>query len=311
MTRNPFTALPAARILVTGGTGFIGRELVELLLQAGHTVMLYSRRPQQAIAQFTGRVGAFARWDQLGEKEHFDAIINLAGAPVVGPRWSAARKLALLASRVGTTEGLLGWLARARHKPAVLVNGSAIGYYGCRGNEEIDESADSPTGEFQAQLCREWEAAAIKAEAFGVRVVRLRLGLVFGPGGAFPKLLLPFKLGVGGRMGDGRQVMSWVHRDDVLAVIARAIADSTLQGAYNLTAPQALTQGEFAALAAKLLHRPNWFVTPAWLIDGLAGEMGALFTRGQRVVPKRLQEAGYRFAFPEMESALRDQLNSR
>lgn len=308
MNQNPFASLPEQRLLVTGGTGFIGRALVGQLLAAGHIVMLYSRQPGAAKSCFQGRVGAFSRWDELSDTEHFDAIINLAGAPVVGPRWSAARKQALLDSRVGTTAGLLGWLARARHKPAVLVNGSAIGYYGCRGDEEIDESADSPAGEFQAQLCREWEAEAIKAEAFGIRVVRLRLGLVFGPGGAFPKLLLPFRLGVGGRMGDGRQVMSWVHRDDVLAVIARAIANPGMQGAYNLTAPQALTQGEFAALAARLLHRPNLFATPAWLIDGLAGEMGALFTRGQRVVPRRLQDEGYVFLYPDLEKALADYL---
>ncbi|WP_211234075.1 TIGR01777 family oxidoreductase [Chitinilyticum litopenaei] len=299
------------RILITGGTGFIGAALLERLLAEGHQPTVYTRKPAATATRYRGRVATFANWDELPADAQFDAIVNLAGAPVVGPRWSARRKQALLDSRVGTTEKLLGWLARATHKPAILVNGSAIGYYGCRGDEEIDESATSPEGEFQAQLCREWEAAAIRAEAFGVRVVRLRLGLVFGPGGAFPKLLLPFRLGVGGRMGDGRQVMSWVHRDDVIAVIERAIVDESMQGAYNLCAPKALTQAEFAALAARLLHRPNLFVTPAWLIDCLAGEMGALFTRGQRVVPRRLQEAGYRFAFPDMESALRDQLNAR
>ncbi|XZG69359.1 TIGR01777 family oxidoreductase [Chitinibacteraceae bacterium HSL-7] len=292
------------RILVTGGTGFIGTALIDALLAAGHRPTIYTRKPAATATRYRGRVAAFANWDELASSEAFDAVINLAGAPVVGPRWSARRKAQLIDSRVGTTEQLLAWLARAQTRPAVLINGSAIGYYGCRGDEAIDEDASSPGDEFQAQLCRDWEAAALKAEAYGLRVVCLRLGLVFGPGGAFPKLLLPFRLGVGGRMGDGRQVMSWIHRDDVIAVIERALTDTSMSGAYNLTAPHALTQAEFAALAARMLHRPDWMVTPAWLIDALAGEMGVLFTRGQRVVPRRLQQAGYTFRYPDMESAL-------
>lgn len=309
-----FAQLPLQQVLITGGTGFIGHELVSQLLAAGHRVSLFSRRPEQALRTFTaqgaaGQITAFSDWNSLDSNAQFDAVINLAGSPVVGPRWSAARKQVLRDSRVGLTNQLFGWLQRATHKPAVLINGSAIGYYGCRGDEPLDENA-SPQNEFMSDLCREWEEAAIKAEAFGVRVVRLRLGLVFGPGGAFPKLLLPFKLGVGGRMGDGRQVMSWVHRNDVIAVIARAIANPDMRGAYNMTAPQAPTQAEFAALAAKLLHRPNLFVTPACVLELLLGEMAALFTKGQRVVPKRLLDDGYQFEFATLEAAIRDELRA-
>lgn len=306
---NYFTQMPKQHVLVTGGTGFIGSELVKQLLAAGHQVTILSRKPAQAVQSFgqAPQLAAVADFAQIAADAAISAVVNLAGSPVVGPRWSAARKQVLRDSRVGTTQRLNAWLAQAAHKPAVLVNGSAIGYYGCRGDEALDENAGTQN-EFMSDLCREWEEAAVKAEALGVRVVRLRLGLVFGPGGAFPKLLLPFKLGVGGRMGDGRQVMSWVHRNDVLAVIARAIANPTMSRAYNMTAPHALTQAEFAALAAKLLHRPNLFVTPACVLELLLGEMAALFTKGQRVVPKRLLDEGYQFEFATLEAALRDEL---
>ena len=300
-------------ILVTGGTGFIGTALVQQLLAAGHSVSLFSRQPAAAAAKFNamtgtkGKVSAFSNWDELTNAQVFDAVINLAGSPVVGPRWSAARKAVLLSSRVGTTEGLMSWIARAEQKPAVLINGSAIGYYGCRGDEPLDENAPAQD-EFMSELCQKWEAAALKAEAFGVRVVRLRLGLVFcshdAKGGALPKLIAPYYFGLGGRMGDGQQVMSWIHRDDVIAVIMRAMSDITMQGAYNLTAPEAPTQAQFAKAVGEALHRPTFLVTPACMIDTLAGEMGALFTKGQRVVPKKLLAEGYRFKYPDLNSAL-------
>lgn len=297
--------------LVTGGTGFIGTEMVKQLLAAGYQVKLYSRQPAAAMAKFNGQVSAFSRWDELSNEAQFDVVINLAGSPVVGPRWSAARKQVLLDSRVGTTEGLLSWIARANVKPKVLVNGSAIGYYGCRGDEALDETAP-PQDEFMSELCQKWEAAASKAQDYGVRVVRLRLGLVFcsydDKGGALPKLIMPYYFGLGGRMGDGQQVMSWVHRDDVITVIWRAIKESTMQGAYNMTAPEAPTQAQFAKAVGQALNRPTFLVTPACVIDTLAGEMGALFTKGQRVVPKRLLDEGYIFKYPSLESVLKSYL---
>lgn len=298
---------PNLHILVTGGTGFIGTELVKQLLTAGHQVSLFSRQPSTALAKFSSKVTAFSNWDDLKNDQVFDAVINLAGSPVVGPRWSTARKQVLLASRVGTTEGLMSWIARAAQKPAVLINGSAIGYYGCRGDEPLDETAPAQD-EFMSELCQKWEAAALKAEDFGVRVVRLRLGLVFcshdAKGGALPKLITPYYFGLGGRMGDGQQVMSWIHRDDVIAVILRAIDNDTMHGAYNLTAPEAPTQAQFAKAVGDALHRPTFLVTPACIINTLAGEMGALFTKGQRVIPKKLLDEGYSFKYPDLKSAL-------
>ena len=161
------TSATSKHVLITGGTGFIGTALVKQLLASGHRVSLFCRKTDAAIALFDGKVSAFSRWEDLADDTQFAAVINLAGSPVVGPRWSAARKQVLLASRVGTTEGLITWLARATVKPCVLVNGSAIGYYGCRGDEALDESAP-PQDEFMSELCQKWEAAALKAENFGI-----------------------------------------------------------------------------------------------------------------------------------------------
>ncbi|WP_035054438.1 TIGR01777 family oxidoreductase [Andreprevotia chitinilytica] len=296
---------PPQRILVTGGTGFIGEALVNQLLADGHDVTVLTRDPLTAAYLFDGRARCLRDLDTLHPDSAFDAVINLAGAPVVGGRWSAQRKARLLASRVGTTERVVDQMRLATHKPAVWINASAIGYYGDRpADEPLPESAAAGSG-FMHELCQRWEDAAAGVDALGIRRVVLRFGLVFGPGGSLPMLLLPFRFGLGGRMGDGRQVMSWVHRDDVLAMIARALHDSTMRGIYNAVAPEAVPQAEFARTAGRVLHRPAWFPVPAWPIQLLAGEMAQLFIGGQRVVPQRLLDAGFVFRYPTVESALR------
>ncbi|WP_339496165.1 TIGR01777 family oxidoreductase [Pseudomonas sp. RA_105y_Pfl2_P56] len=303
---NPFAGGAFKRVLVTGGTGFIGETLVNQLLDAGHTVSVLARDPLKAAYLFDGRARCVRSLSKLGYEETFDVVINLAGAPVAGPRWSPKRQAQLIASRVNTTEALMTWLKNARHKPALWVQASAIGFYGVRdASENLDEHASKGDG-FMAELCARWEAAAQPATEFGVRQVVLRLGVVFGPGGALTPLLLPFRLGFGGRMGDGRQIMSWVHRDDVLQVIARAFKDDTLRGTYNMVAPETLSQAAFAEQAGKLLKRPVWFHIPAAPVRALAGEMAQLFFDGQRVVPQRLTEAGYTFRYPTLDAALRD-----
>ena len=303
---NPFAGGAYKRVLVTGGTGFIGEVLVNQLLDAGYTVSVLARDPLKAAYLFDGRARCLRSLSKLGYNETFDVVINLAGAPVAGPRWCAKRQAQLIASRVNTTETLINWLKNVRRKPALWVQASAIGFYGVRdASESLDERASKGDG-FMAELCAKWEAAAQPAIEFGMRQVVLRLGVVFGPGGALLPLLIPFRLGFGGRMGDGQQIMSWVHRDDVIQVIARAFADDNLSGTYNLVAPDAVSQAVFAERVGKVLKRPVWFHIPATPVRALAGEMAQLFFDGQRVVPSRLTEAGYTFRYPTLDAALRD-----
>jgi uncharacterized protein (TIGR01777 family) len=303
---NAFAGIGYQRVLVTGGTGFIGEVLVRQLLDAGHTVSILAREPIRAAYLFDGRARCLRSLQQLGDEERFDVLINLAGMSIAGAPWTRRRKAQLLASRVGTTEALLGWMTRASHRPPLWIQASAIGYYGVRdGAQRLDESAGPGEG-FMTELCARWEEAARHACTLGARQVVLRLGVVFGDGGPLAALLMPVRLGVGGRMGDGRQIMSWVHRDDVLQVMARAMADASLSGVYNLVAPETVSQAEFAKSAGKLLKRPVWLAVPAAPVRALVGEMAALFFDGQRVVPTRLQQAGYHFKFPSLISALRD-----
>lgn len=303
---NPFAGGAYKRVLITGGTGFIGEAVVNQLLDAGHTVSVLARDPLKAANLFDGRVRCVRSLSELGRDEPFDVVINLAGAPVAGPRWSPKRQAQLLASRVDTTEALMCWLKQTSHKPALWIQASAIGFYGVRdASENLDEQASKGDG-FMAELCARWEACAQPATQFGVRQVVLRLGVVFGPGGALLPLLIPFRLGFGGRMGDGRQIMSWVHRDDVIQVIARSFHDENLRGTYNMVAPETVSQATFAENVGKVLKRPVWFHIPAAPVRALAGEMAQLFFDGQRVVPQRLSEAGYTFRYPTLDAALRD-----
>lgn len=303
---NPFIACTYRRVLVTGGTGFIGEHLVNLLLDAGHSVTVLTRDPLKAAYLFDGRARCLRTLNALSHREAFDVVINLAGAPIAGGPWSAKRRAQLLASRVGTTDGLLTWLNQAHHKPALWIQASAIGFYGVRdASESLDENASAGQG-FMSELCARWEASAHPVRALGIRQVVMRLGVVFGPGGALVPLLLPFRLGFGGRMGDGKQIMSWVHRDDVIQIMARAFEDPQMEGTYNVVAPDAIAQGEFASKVGATLKRPVWLHVPAAPIRAVAGEMAQLFFDGQRVVPTRLTQAGYTFRFPTVDSALRD-----
>lgn len=303
---NPFAGKAHQRVLVTGGTGFIGEALVKQLLDAGHTVSVFARDPLRAAYLFDGRARCVRSLASLGSAEVFDAVINLAGAPVAGPRWTAGRQAQLLASRINTTEALIDWLQRAQHKPAVWLQASAIGYYGVRAASEILNEDSRMGAGFMADLCARWEASALPVNALGVRQVVMRLGVVFGPGGALLPLLLPHRFGLGGRLGSGEQVLSWIHRDDVLQLIARALDDATMSGTYNLVAPNAVSQAEFAVMAGAVLERPVWLHLPAAPIRLLAGEMAQLFVDGQRVLPERLLQAGYCFRYPTLEGALRD-----
>ncbi|MDN7849758.1 TIGR01777 family oxidoreductase [Burkholderia seminalis] len=306
---NPFAGQPPGQVLVTGGTGFIGETLVNRLVDAGHAVTLLARDPLRAAYLFEGRVRSVTSVEQLRPHERFDTVINLAGAPVLGARWSTRRQALLLASRVGVTQALMRWVETAEVKPRTWIQASAIGYYGVRpADERLDEGSSAGTG-FMSELCRQWERAAQPLERHGVRTVVLRLGIVFGPGGALRPMLLPHYFGMGGRFGDGAQVMSWIHRDDVLRIIARAMSSAGMRGVYNAVAPVPLTQRAFVQVVSKVLRRPASLHVPAAPLRVAMGEMAELLLDGQRVMPARLHREGFMFRFPTAEHALRDLTN--
>ena len=304
------------QVLITGGTGFIGRALVQRLAAAGHTVTVWSRHPAQAARQLGAGVRCVSALNAIAAADRIDAIVNLAGARVVGPPWTAARRQVLLDSRVGTTQALLQWLQQTEQRPSVWVQASAIGFYGVRPPEELLTETSAPGQGFMSELCVRWEQAAAQATALGIRQVVLRLGVVLGPGGALPQLLRPIRLGLGGRMGSGQQVMSWIHRDDVLTLITTALLGTpqslpspqnnpSMQGIYNATAPEPVPQATFARTAGQLLHRPVWLPVPAAPLRWALGEMAQLFVDGQTVVPARLQREGFAFAYPSLRETLR------
>ena len=292
------------KILITGGTGFIGSALVRSLMDDGCDVTVLSRNPD-SIKKFCGiGVKTLASLSQLMPQDSYQVIINLAGAPIFDARWSNARKQVIRDSRIGLTKQLIASMARMTVKPELLISGSAVGYYGDQGDTVLTEQSATHR-DFSQQLCIDWETEAKRAEQLGVRVCLIRTGLVLaGGGGLLQRMLLPFRLGLGGRLGNGRQWMSWIHRQDWIAIARLMIADTTMQGAYNATAPNPVTNSEFTRTLARGLKRPALFPVPAWLLKALLGEMSELVLGSQRVLPQRLLAHGYRFEYPDLVSAL-------
>ncbi|MCX8104145.1 MAG: TIGR01777 family oxidoreductase [Candidatus Bipolaricaulota bacterium] len=292
-------------ILITGATGFLGRRVCDVLGQTGHTLVALSRDPQRAKQRVPALAEAFA-WDSLSQAlTGCDAVIHLAGETVAG-RWNDAKKRAIRDSRVTSTRDLVNALAQLSTRPKVLISASAIGYYGDRGEEPLTEDS-SPGSDFLAQVCQDWESEAARAENLGVRVARLRIGLVLGPGGGALQAMLPiFKFGLGGPLGSGRQFWSWVHRDDVVGAIAFALEREDLRGPVNVTAPQPVRQREFAQILGRLLRRPAVLPAPALALKIALGEFADSLLSSQRVLPERLTKAGYEFRFAELELALRE-----
>lgn len=293
-------------IFITGGTGLIGRQLCKALLAEGHELTVLSRNPASVPVKCGAGVHAMASLAQWQPGQAFDAIINLAGEPIVDERWTARRKQILWDSRVTLTEELVRRIAAAEHKPAVLLSGSAVGYYGNRGDVMLDESAAAGKG-FAAQLCSAWEAAARVAENSDVRVCLLRTAPVLSnKGGMLGKMLPAFKLGLGARLGNGKQWMSWVHINDYVAMTLRLLRDDQTSGPYNMAAPQPVTNAEFTAALAAALHRPALFAAPAALLKLVMGERASLLLDGQRVLPGKMTKENYRFAFANLADALHD-----
>lgn len=298
------------RYLLTGGTGFIGKALCERLAAGGARLAVLTRSPRAARDRLPAGTRLFANLGELDPAEPFDAVINLAGEPIADARWTPARKRRLEQSRIALTEELLAWIARANTRPPLLLSASAVGFYGDQGERVLDEQS-APQVEYQHTLCRRWEEAALGAESLGLRTVRLRIGLVVGAHGGFlARMLLPFRLGLGGPIGNGRQWMSWIHRDDVIGLIEWLLARDDASGVYNATAPEPVDSRGFARTLGKVLHRPALLPLPAPVLRLALGEMSCLLLGGQRVLPARALAEGYRFRYPSLEAALREATTS-
>ncbi len=297
------------KVLITGATGFIGSRLCEAFVADGHEPVALSRNPQGARRRVSALSDAYA-WSPMDGPPPFeafdgvDAVVHLAGESVSG-RWTPEKKRAIRESRVQGTRHLVDALEQRDAKPSVLVSASAIGVYGDRGDQELTEDAE-PGTDFLAQVCVDWEREAQRAEELGVRVVNPRIGIVLGPdGGALQAMLTPFKLGVGGPLGSGRQWWAWVHHDDVVGIIQHAVQNDDFQGPVNATAPTPARQRAFAKVLGRVLGRPAFMPAPAFALKLLLGEFSQELLGSKRVLPERAQQAGYAFGYPELEPALR------
>jgi uncharacterized protein len=297
------------KILVTGATGLIGRSVCRALTDDGHAVAAVSRSPvkPQGLA-----VAEVYQWDpQSGPLpqaalDGVDALVNLAGEPLDARRWSDQQKRLIRDSRVVTTRNLVEGLRSVGRKPAVLVSGSAVGFYGDRGDEQLEETSPAGHG-FMSEVCEEWEREAARATELGVRVVQVRTGVVLsGEGGALQKMLAPFKLGLGGPLGSGKQWFPWIHIKDIVGIFRHAIVTSSLAGPVNGVAPEPVTNREFTRELGLALHRPAFLPVPEMALRVLMGEMSAVLFGSQRVLPKAPLASGYEFHYPLLASALAD-----
>jgi uncharacterized protein (TIGR01777 family) len=312
--RDPIESAPQASgraVLVTGATGFIGGHVVRALRKRGDAVWVWTRDADRALARFGPHVHVVTKLTDIPASARIDAIVNLAGAPVIGLPWTQARRQLLIDSRVKTTQAVLDWTATRSQTPRVLVSASAIGFYGPAGDEWLTEDSP-PTTVFQSRLCVEREAAANAAEAQGIRAVNLRIGLVLGrDGGIFQQLARPASFGMAARIGDGRQWMSWIHIVDLLRIVEFAIDEPNLRGAINAVAPAPERQGDFQRALARSLRRPYFMRIPATALRVVLGEMAELLVLGQLVAPRRLLNAGFEFRHYTLASALRDLVPDR
>ncbi|HEV7733554.1 MAG TPA: TIGR01777 family oxidoreductase [Candidatus Binatia bacterium] len=287
------------RVLVTGATGLVGKRLCDALRAASHAVTVVSREP--------GRVpGRAVGWDAIAPAvADSDAIVNLAGESIASSRWTAARKVAIRASRIEATRSLVRAIELASERPKVLINASAVGWYGPHGDEPLEETSRGPGDDFLARVCRDWEAEAVRAEALGLRVARLRFGVVLAPdGGALAKMLIPFRACLGGPIGGGRQWMSWVHRDDVVGLVREALGNEAYAGAVNVTSPNPVTNRDFVQALGHALGRPAVLPVPGLALRLVLGEMADMLLTGQRVLPAVAERNGYAWRQPELGAAL-------
>ncbi len=300
------------RVLLAGGTGFIGKQLYTLLIDRGHSVTVLSRSESRA-RQVLGQKATVVEWDAKcltglrSTVDGADAVVNLCGESIGARRWTPRQKDRILLSRVEATRALVSAIGQCTQKPGVLINQSAVGYYGNTGDAVVTED-DPPSADFLGTTAQKWEAEARRAEEYGVRVVRLRTAVVLGKdGSALERMLIPFKLFVGGPIGSGKQWMSWIHLDDVVGIIQYGLTHSEVAGPVNCAAPEAVTNREFSKTLARVIRRPSWAPVPAFVLKIILGEMAqALLLSGQRVSAQKILQLGYQYRFPNLEGALRD-----
>ncbi len=299
------------KVAVTGATGLIGKALCEELLEAGQEIVALGRSPEKVKAKLPEAEAV--EWDArqgpppAGALEGVSAVVNLAGASIASGRWTESRKQAIRDSRVEGTRHVVEAIRACSSPPAILVSGSAIGYYGNRADERLDEQSPPGSG-FLTEVCVQWEAEARRAEEAGVRVVLVRTGIVLSAdGGALEKMLLPFKMFAGGPLGSGEQWMSWIHLDDEVALIRAALDDEKISGPLNATSPDPRTNRQFSKALGRALGRPSLLPTPGFALKLMLGEMAeSLLLEGQRVYPKKALDSGFQFQYPELEPALAD-----
>lgn len=296
-------------IFMTGSTGFIGRALVLRLRRDGHHLTAWVRDEEGARSRLGAEVnllpierGDLALRDTLAS---CDAVVNLAGEPLIG-RWTSDRREQIVESRVQLTKRIVQAMDMSSAHPSILISGSAVGYYGDRGDEILTEDSH-PADDFLGRLCQEWERASLQAEAFGVRAVVLRTGIVLGrDGGALSKLLPPFRIGLGGPIGSGRQYMPWIHLHDHVEIVAAALVDARYNGSINATAPSPVTNKDFARALGRALHRPAFAPLPAFALKAALGESASVLLTGQRALPEKLGRLGFTFEYEALDAALAD-----
>ena len=290
------------KVAIAGASGMIGSALSDYLRSKGHTVVALKRNSQPGAQVFLG-----VDSDYLSE---FDAVINFAGENIAGKRWTSEQKKLILSSRTTTTDYLAECLKKTQGKPKVFINASAIGIYGNRGDEQLDENSSAGKG-FLADTCTAWEASAKKASREGLRTVRLRIGVVLGKsGGALAKMLLPFQMGAGGILGSGKQYMSWISIHDAVRAIEFILENDQLEGAVNMTAPNPVTNAQFTQAMGKVLHRPAVLPAPSFALKLILGDMAQeMLLEGNRVLPKKLEKAGFKFQYADVESALAKEIS--
>ncbi|MCL6472859.1 MAG: TIGR01777 family oxidoreductase [Firmicutes bacterium] len=302
------------KAVVVGATGFIGVALCHYLKQCGWEVTVLARNASKA-EKVLGVGYNIISWSPDSDipqeaLQDSDAVINLAGEPIGNGRWTRERKQRILESRVQTTKKLVEAIKGLDKRPEVLINASAVGYYGPRGDETLCEK-ERHGSDFLAEVCKKWEEEALKARRLRVRVVPVRIGIVLGRGGALKRMLTPYKLFAGGRIGNGKQWMSWIHRDDLVGIIKFVAEDGSINGPVNATAPRPVTMNEFSRVLGRVMHRPSWLPLPGIIVRMGLGEMSDMVLKGQRVLPCKLMEAGYEFKFESLVDALRDVLRKR